>query len=88
MHGSLISADGAADVEPLAINAASAALAASDIPWAGGGWPGSPSRILHAVSSLSCGPASAEHLHFYLLHPFVCSSTKGTLWTPGLWTCS
>ncbi len=35
VHGSLISSDGGADVEALAINAASAALATSDIPWAG-----------------------------------------------------
>ena len=37
VHGSLISSDGEADVEPLAINATSAALATSDIPWAGEG---------------------------------------------------
>lgn len=35
VHGSLISSDGEADVEPLAINATSAALGTSDIPWAG-----------------------------------------------------
>lgn len=43
VHGSLISSDGSADVEVLAINAASAALATSDIPWAG-----NPSPAWHA----------------------------------------
>jgi len=39
VNGTLISSNGQSDPEPLAVNAASAAVCASDIPWMGEALP-------------------------------------------------